>query len=110
MSLYSDIIAEARVLLQDLTVPYRYSDAELLVGANDVIKIIRKVRPDIFFGKYGTVIADAALTDTFPIGAEYKSAVREYVIGYAELRDSEDASNSRAALFMGLADKMITSL
>lgn len=110
MALYSDIIAQARVLLQDSVSPYRYSDAELLVGANDAVKTIRKVRPDIFYGKYKVAISDAALTDTFPIGEEYKMAVRDFVVAHGQLRDSEDASSSKAALFMELFAKGMTAL
>lgn len=110
MALISDIIGKARVLLQDQTAPYRYSDAELLEGANDALKMFRKMRPDSFYGKYKAAITSYALTDTFPIGAEYEQAVRNYVVAHGQLRDSEDASNSKAALFMGLFEKGLIAL
>lgn len=110
MALYSDIIAEARVLLQDTSAPYRNSDIDLLVGANDAVKTIRKVRPDIFYGTYKTSIADAALSSAFPLGDEYKMAVRNYIVAQGDLRDAEDASTGRAALFMGLFEKSVSVL
>lgn len=110
MALFSDIISQARVLLQDSVAPYRYTDAELLVGANDCIKMIRKLRPDVFYGTFKTAIADYALTDTFPIGEEYKVAVRDYVVAHGQLRDSEDVSTSRAASFMAMFEKGLVTL
>lgn len=98
MALFSDIISQARVLLQD-TSSTRYSDAELMVSANDAMKLIRRVRPDAFFGSYKTTISDYALTDTFPVGLEFVQSVRDFVIAYANMRESEDAGTSQD--FMG---------
>ena len=102
MATYADIILQARPQLQDLAVPYRYSDIELLVGANDAVKIVRKLRPDTFIGKFNTPIADALLTDTFPLGDEYKKVIRDYVVAHGNLRDSEDAATGKAAVFMAM--------
>ena len=116
MATFQDIINSARVLIQDNTdlagdgSGYRYSDAELLVGANDAVKAIRKVRPDLFLGKFKTSIADYALTDAFPIGEEYKGAVRDYVAAYAHMRESEDATNSAAAFFTGMFKEQIGAI
>jgi hypothetical protein len=110
MALFSDIISQARVLLQDSVLPYRYTDDELMVGANDAVKIVRKLRPDIFYGTYKTAIADKTLSDLFPIGEEYKMAVRDYVVAHAQLRDTEDAANSRAAMFMELFKQGVMAL
>jgi hypothetical protein len=110
MATYADIIAEARVLLQDTVSPYRYSDAELLVGANDAVKIIRKVRPDIFLGQFSTAIADAILSTTFPIGLEYKKTVRDFVVAHGQLRDSEDVIATKAAMFIQMFKESLTAL
>ena len=100
MATYADIIAQARSQLQDLVVPYRYTDLELLVGANDAVKTIRKLRPDTFIGRFNTPLTDAVLLDVFPLGDEYKMVVRDYVVAHGNLRDSEDASTGKAAAFM----------
>ena len=110
MATYADIVAEARVLLQDSTAPYRYSDIELLVGTNDAVKMIRKVRPDVFYGQFGTAITDALLTDTFPIGLEYKKAARDFTVAHAQLRDSEDVIQTKAAIFIGMFKEGLTAL
>ena len=98
MATFADILSTARVLLQD-TGSVRYSDPELMVGANDAMKIIRRVRPDAFFGQYKFAIADYELNDTFPIGLEFVQAVRDFVIAHAQLRETEDSSRTQD--FMG---------
>lgn len=105
MSTFADIIGEARTLLQDKVTPYRYSDSDLLVGANDSIKMIRKVRPDLFFGKYKVGISDYLITDSFPIGDEYKMAVRDYIVAHSQLTESEDAAGERAKAFITLFER-----
>lgn len=98
MTTFADIISQARVLLQD-TDAVRYSDAELMVSANDVMKMIRRIRPDAYFGSYKTAITEYAKTDTFPIGTEYVQAVRDFIVAYANMRESEDAGTTQD--FMG---------
>jgi hypothetical protein len=51
----SSVITEARRLLQDNTVPYRYSDTVLLGFANQALKRMSVLRPDLF--AYLTTIA-----------------------------------------------------
>lgn len=98
MTTFADIVSQARVLLQD-TSSVRYTDAELMVSANDAMRLIRRVRPDTFFNKYKTTIPDYVLADTFPIGVEFVQAVRDYVVAYANMRESEDAGTTQD--FMG---------
>lgn len=43
-----DVVVEARRLLQDSNVPYRYSDAMLLGFANQALKRMAVLRPDLF--------------------------------------------------------------
>lgn len=102
MATYADVIAQARSLLQDLVAPYRYTDTELLVGANDAVKTIRKLRPDTFIGNFSAPLVDAGLADTFPLGDEYKMVVRDYIVAHGNLRESEDAAASRAEIFIAL--------
>ena len=98
MTTFADIISQARVMLQDTT-SVRYSDAELMLSANDAMKLIRRVRPDAYFGKYKTPLTDYVLSDTFPVGIEYVQAVRDFIVAYANMRESEDAGTTQD--FMG---------
>lgn len=43
------IVSEARGLLQDSVVPYRYSDADLVQYGNDALDLIRDARPWLFY-------------------------------------------------------------
>ena len=94
MTTFADIIGQARELLQDTTA-VRYSDASLMVYANDAVQLIRKVRPDVFLGQYKTAISLYQTADTFPIGIEFVQAVRDFVVAYANMRESEDAGTSQ---------------
>jgi hypothetical protein len=44
----SDVIAEVRRLVQDQSIPYRYSDAVLLGYVNQTLKRMAILRPDLF--------------------------------------------------------------
>jgi hypothetical protein len=98
MTTFANIVSQARVLIQDVNA-VRYSDAELMVSANDAMKIIRRVRPDTYFNLYKTNISDYILTDTFPIGIEFVQSVRDFIVAYANMRESEDAGTTQD--FMG---------
>jgi hypothetical protein len=83
MSTFATIVSQARVLLQDTT-SVRYTDAELMVYANDALKVIRRVRPDTFFNQYATAITDYTTSSNFPIGIEFEQSVRDFIVAYAE--------------------------
>lgn len=53
----AEIITEARVLIQDTRVPYRYSDADMLRFVNQTLRRILVLRPDLFmtYGMISTV-------------------------------------------------------
>lgn len=53
----ADIIAEARVLIQDSRTPYRYSDAVLLGFVNQTLRRMSILRPDLFM-----IIGDISTT------------------------------------------------
>ena len=44
----SEIIAEARTLIQDTSTPYRYSDTDMLSFVNKALRRISLLRPDLF--------------------------------------------------------------
>jgi len=54
----NDVITDVRRIVQDETVPYRYSDAFLLSMCNQALKRIQLLRPDLF-AFFGTVACDA---------------------------------------------------
>ena len=44
----NDVVTEARRLIQDISAPQRYSDAVLLGFANQALKRMAVLRPDLF--------------------------------------------------------------
>lgn len=95
------LIDEARNTLQDAD-KTRFSDADLLVGLNDGLKLIRALRPDIWYGTLGTPLTPLLLGDTLPVGVGpvCEPAIKKYVIHYASMRDDEYVMKGRADAFL----------
>jgi hypothetical protein len=110
MSSFATILGHARDHLQDKTVPYRYSDPELMVGANDAVRIIRKVRPDLFLGGYKIPLRVYTTTDEAPVALEYEMLIRDYVVGHVQLRETEDAEKMQAGMFLNKFEKALMAL
>lgn len=98
MSTAQTLISEARNTLQDDGT--RYPDTDLLVGLNDGLKLIRSVRPDLWYGSLATPLVALVLGDAFPLAPEYEPAIKEYVIHYASMREDEYSVSGRAAAFL----------
>jgi len=98
----ADYVAEARVLLQDTVVTYRYSDAELLSGLNLALQSARRLRPDLFISLLGVppYYAAVAATDV-ALDAQYRHAVLLFMVGHAQIRDEEETMDARAAALLG---------
>jgi hypothetical protein len=97
-----DYIDRARVLLQDGTSPYRYSDDELMQGLNMAVLEARRIRPDMFVETddadlpYFTAVGNS----TTAIDVQFRSAFLYYVVGHAQLRDEEDTQDARSVALL----------
>lgn len=100
---FQQLCDRARLSLKD-DAKDRYTDAELLVYANLALGVIKRRRPDLFFGQYGTPLTSAALTDAYPLTPEYEVCMIDYLIARSESKDSEFADESRAVGFFGMYD------
>lgn len=67
----ADVIAEVRRIVQDMTAPYRYSDADLLGYINQTLKRMALLRPDLF-----GVITDIATTANSVVQTLPSDAIR----------------------------------
>lgn len=85
----------------------RYPDAQMLVGFNDGMKLIRQLRPDLWYGTLGTAYADLAVGATFPLSPEYELAIKRYLVHHAELKDDEYTLKGRAAAFLQSFTSMV---
>lgn len=100
----ADYIRQARVLLQDLVVPYRYSDIDLVDGLNMAVADIARLRPDLCFKLFRTAsfpfYSASAPTTVVAVDYRYRSAALAYIVGLAQLRDAEETTDAHAAALL----------
>ncbi len=102
LDLISDYITEARRLLQDQTVPYRYPDADLIAAMNIATMEARRVRPDLYMvqARTLTVPSFANLSDAVAMDYQYRPSFVYYLVGRMALRDDETEEDQRATVLM----------
>ena len=100
LSTAGDYIAEARRILQDTQSVKRYPDADLVEALNIGLTEMRRIRPDLFLGRFNAVPRVAFMEDAVDVDAQYRSALLYYITGRVELRDSEDTKDARAGVLM----------
>lgn len=100
--LSTDAITDARRLLQDERLPYRYSDTDLLEYLNQGLTAAYRIRPDLMVGGAWTPPAPLGLTDTIParVGDWYFGPIVSFMVGMAESRDDQYGEGSRALVFL----------
>lgn len=99
MTTFTNLTDSARVLLNDVD-KIRYSDAQLLEYANEAMAEARRIRPDLFMGKFKIALTGYASSDTVPLGMEYHQYIKDFVISRAEFREDEFAVDGRAGAFL----------
>lgn len=97
----SDIISDARTLLLDTIGPNRYTDTELLVGLNTALLEVRRVRADLFLGRYKGHVPRFNNVDgeTVHIEPQFRLALVYGTLAHALMRDEEDVQDARANAF-----------
>lgn len=103
LSTVGDYLKEARVLLQDTRVPYRYSDEEMVRGLNIALMEARRLRADLFLPLFDVpVLAEAVPDPAVPVAMDpmYRSSLIYYVVGRMQLRDDEPTVDTRAAALL----------
>jgi hypothetical protein len=97
-------LEEARRLLQDEDIPYRYEDDDLVDAMNIGMLEARRLRADLFlplfeipwFTPTGTIDMAAPVSmDTL-----YLSAMVYYIVGRSQLRDDESTTDHRESAFL----------
>lgn len=97
---FNQVVSDARVDLNDAAAT-RYTSADLLRFANDGIREVKKVRPDLFFNSYGTALTTYVGTDNVPFDELYVPFLKDYLIFRAGMREDEENSAARSAAFFG---------
>src|SRR3954470_13445938 len=91
-----DYVKEARVLLQDTRVPYRYPDADIVNALNIGLQEAYRLRADLFLGALEFTVPDfdpaggSVLTTPVPVEIGYRQSFVYYRVGRIQLRDQED--------------------
>jgi hypothetical protein len=108
LSTVAQLVALARTLTQDTVAPYRYADPDFVTALNAGLLESRRLRPDFYAGSsvpsYSTVDTTAVTIDE-----QYRLAFVYYMCGMAQLRDEEETQDTRAAAFMALFERSLTS-
>jgi hypothetical protein len=100
-----DTLEQARIILQDKRVPYRYETDELYVYLNNSFTEIKRLRPDIFVGRFENELPKYSEGDeskTYPLADMYFPATVTYMVAMAETRDDQSIATGRAATFLQL--------
>jgi hypothetical protein len=72
-------------------------DAELLDYINDLVKVLRHKRPDLFVGSFSAIAADIALGSVVPVVDDtWLPAFVDYLVGMAGRPDDEESAQSVA--------------
>lgn len=106
------ITASARVLLQDLIEPFRYSTLDLVNALNMGLLEARRLRPDLFLSTPTAVQsfteADAAGNVLVTVDQQYRMPLVYFVCGQAQLRDEEETQDARASAFLQKFTQILT--
>lgn len=132
---WSDLLGEARVILQDTDSPTRYSDAVLLSKLNRGLQELARLRPDAFWDRFDrddVVVPQVAVLDPNPaedpdvfdpdeaaivavadnvdLPMQFYTALVYWVTSSAELLDDEFTNDGRAATLMAQFKGMVIGL
>lgn len=107
-------VDQARVLLQDKVVPYRYDDTTLVNALNDAVAEMARLRPDLVFKLMRSMnfplYSSGAMSTAVTIDYRYRPTVLNYIVGFAQLADMEDTTDARSAAFMQAFTARLLSL
>lgn len=103
-----DYITDARVLLLDTVIPYRYDDGSLLIALNTMITQMRRLRPDLFVYSWDDLPAFTAVDDTVVnVEKPFRLALVYGMVAHALARDQEDVQDARSSSFMVLFENIL---
>jgi len=107
-----DYIGDARVLLQDLIAPYRYTDAQLLVALNLALLEGFRTRPDLFifdrcYAKDGIQQFQAVDTTEVRMELPFRAAFVFGTCSHALARDQEDTQDRRSDDFQNVMQSIL---
>jgi hypothetical protein len=105
-----DYVQSVRRILLDRTKPYRYSDMAIVEALNMALLEARKLRADLFLGRYGMAVPvyNAPTGEYVPIEGQFRLGF-VYGIAWQVLdADEEDVQDARANSFLMRFTAMLT--
>ena len=99
----ADAIAEARFILLDERVPYRFADARLQKFVQQGVEVALRLRPDLMVGTgLWEPPMNMLLTDPIPtaVDRQYFTPLCAYVAGLVESQDDQFTSDGRLAFLL----------
>lgn len=108
MATMQEVVDRARIPINDAD-DDRYDDTVLLDFANAGIARALEIRPDLWFGSYGTPFSPLALTGTFPLPYAKLQTIADYVTFRAETADDEHVNSNRAVAFLKFFEEALLS-
>lgn len=98
----SDYVEAIRAVLQDVTVPPRYADMDILVGFNMMLLEARRLRADLFVSKWGAHVPRFSAVDGSEVNmdAQFRLGFVYGAAAYVMTFDAEDVQDARANSFM----------
>lgn len=109
----ADYISEARRLLQDEAVPYRYSDDDIVVALNIAVGEAYRLRADLFFDYFETSLpsfSSASPGVSVNIPDAYRMAFLYYIVGHSQIADQEDTVDARAGSMLKKFEQTLLGL
>jgi hypothetical protein len=100
LSTVSNYASAARIILQDETVPYRFSDAKLALALSAGLGEARRLRPDLFLGVTSVPTYTIVDSTVVTLDERYRMALVYYLCGWVQLTDDETTQDSRAVFFL----------
>lgn len=96
-----DYVTDARNLLLDKVVPYRYDDDSMVRGLNLALLEGFRLRPDLFLCRYATDVPRYGEVSgaEVPIEPQFQLAFAYGIASIVLLRDEEDVQDQRAEGF-----------
>ena len=113
---YQNAIDEAREILQDTDVEYRYPDTTLLNILNRALQEIGRIRPDAFWSTFVTddivipEITTLTLTNTFGLPTQFYLPVVSFIVAWTEVLDDEFTQDGRAGMLLTQFKQQVLSL
>jgi len=107
-----DYVDDIRVILLDKTLPFRYTDDEIMVGFNTALLDARRVRADLFVHRHGTEVPYFRTVDGSPVPIEpqFRLAFIYGTAAHTLLRDDEDVQDERANAFLEKFYDLLTGI